>query len=109
MPTVRFRDRRIDCETGALLRSVLRNAGVTPHNGLADRLNCGGLGTCGTCAVAVAGPTDEPTARERRRLAVPPHDPDCGLRLACQTRVRGDLDVTKHDGFWGQHADTTDD
>jgi ferredoxin len=109
MPTVRFRDRTIDCSRGALLRTVLRDAGLTPHNGLADRLNCGGLGTCGTCAVGVEGATSDPTARERRRLDFPPHDPDDGLRLACQTRVRDDLDVTKHDGFWGQHVDEDED
>jgi ferredoxin len=109
MPLVRFRDREIECETGEILRDVLRDAGVTPHNGLADTLNCGGLGTCGTCAVAVEGSVSERNARERRRLSFPPHDPEDGLRLACQTRVRGDLTVTKHPGFWGQHVGTTGD
>lgn len=105
MPTVRFRGREIDCEEGQLLRDVLREAGETPHNGLADVLNCGGVGTCGTCAVEIEGEVGEPTTRERARLSVPPHDPDDGLRLACQTRVLGDLEVTKHDGFWGQHVE----
>jgi Na+-transporting NADH:ubiquinone oxidoreductase subunit NqrF len=67
-------------------------------------LNCRGHGSCGTCAVAVTGAVSEPTRRERLRLRVPPHDPDSGLRLACQARVLGDVRVEKHDGFWGQHT-----
>jgi ferredoxin len=105
MPTVHVRGQDVECETGSLLRDVMRDAGLSPHNGLADTVNCGGHGTCGTCAVAVEGPVSEPTARERRRLSFPPHDPDDGLRLACQTRVEGDLTVRKHGGFWGHHVD----
>ena len=105
MPTVRFRDREIECDEGEILRDVLLDAGETPHNGRSSLANCRGLGTCGTCAVEVDGEVSEPTSREQRRLSFPPHDPDAGLRLACQTRVQGDLTVTKHDGFWGQKVD----
>lgn len=107
MPTVTYRGAEVECEEGAVLRDVLLAAGLTPHNGAADSLNCRGFGTCGTCAVAVDGDADavsEPTARERRRLSFPPHDPDSGLRLACQTEVYGDIAVEKGDGFWGQHV-----
>ncbi|QPV63167.1 (2Fe-2S)-binding protein [Halosimplex litoreum] len=105
MPTVRYGDREIDCERGDALRDVLLDAGIVPHNGASKRVNCGGHGTCGTCAVAVDGPTSAPTARERWRLDFPPHDATADLRLACQTRVEGDLTVVKFPGFWGQHAD----
>ena len=105
MPTVSFRGREIDCETGAILREVLLAADETPHNGRSQLLNCRGHGSCGTCAVAVDGSVSEPTRRERLRLSVPPHDPDSGLRLACQTLVLGDVAVEKFDGFWGQHVD----
>jgi len=108
VPTVRFRGREIECAEGQLLREVLIEAGETPHNGRADLLNCRGLGSCGTCAVAVEGDCSEPTKTERGRLAVPPHDPDGGLRLSCQTRVRGDLTVEKHAGFWGQRVEDGD-
>lgn len=104
MPTVKFRNREIDCESGAVLRDVLLEAGLAPYNGRANQLNCRGLGSCGTCAVSVEGEGSEPTRIERTRLSVPPHDPESGLRLACQTRVEGDLVVDKHDGFWGQHV-----
>lgn len=103
MPTVQFRGREIECEAGEKLRDVLLRADESPHNGHANRLNCHGLGTCGTCAVEVSGEVSEPTRRERRRLDFPPHTPADGLRLACQTAVQGNLEVVKHDGFWGQH------
>lgn len=105
MPTVSFRDREIECEDGAVLRDVLLGADLSPHNGRADTLNCAGHGTCGTCAVAITGEVSDPGRHERLRLSTPPHDGDAGLRLACQTRVEGDVTVEKYPGFWGQHAD----
>ncbi|MFT4883552.1 MAG: ferredoxin [Natronomonas sp.] len=105
MPTVSFEGEEIECEEGATLRDVLLAAGTSPHNGRADLLNCRGHGTCGTCAVEIEGEVSDPTTREKTRLSVPPHDTDSGLRLSCQTAVRGDIEVTKHDGFWGQHID----
>jgi ferredoxin len=109
MPTVEFEGTEIDCEEGAILRDVLLAAGESPHNGRAGTVNCFGHGSCGTCAVEIEGNVSEPTVRERARLSVPPHDPDDGLRLACQTRVLGDLSVTKHGGFWGQTVESGSD
>lgn len=114
MPTVRFRGTEIECSEGAVLRDVLLDAGVSPHNDSADTLNCRGHGTCGTCAVEIQGsgegvdgsPLSEVGTVERGRLTVPPHDPESGLRLACQTRVYGDVVVTKHPGFWGHRVDS---
>jgi ferredoxin len=107
MPVVRYRGHEIECEPGAVLRDVLREAGVAPHNGRAGALNCRGHGTCGTCAVQIepADAVSGPDTRERVRLSAPPHDPDAGLRLACQATVIDDLRVTKYPGFWGHHAD----
>jgi len=105
MPTISYGGETVDCERGAVLRDVLREAGVAVHNGGAKQANCRGHGTCGTCAVTIEGATSEPTRRERWRLDFPPHDADAGLRLACQTRVEGDLTVAKFPGFWGQHTD----
>ncbi|EJN60127.1 2Fe-2S iron-sulfur cluster-binding protein [Halogranum rubrum] len=113
MPTVDFEGNRIECPEGSVLRDVLLAAGETPHNGRADVLNCREHGSCGTCAVelgTLAGDelaVSSPTKRERARLSFPPHSAeslDAGLRLACQTQVYGDLLVTKHGGFWGQHV-----
>ena len=104
MPLVRFRDRVIACHEGERLRDVLLRAGESPHNQGATLVNCRGFGTCGTCAVEVHGPLPPKTARERWRLSFPPHSPESNLRLACQIKVQGDLEVVKHDGFWGQHV-----
>lgn len=104
MPTVEFRGREIECVRGRILRDVLLEAGESPHNGRADWLNCRGHGTCGTCAVALEGEVSEPTAAEQRRFSIPPHDPEVGLRLSCQTCVEGSLVVRKYGGFWGQRV-----
>lgn len=105
MPTVTFRGQEIECEADAVLRDVLLEAGTPPHNGQANVLNCGGHGSCGTCAVDITGDVSDRGRRETVRLSVPPHDSDGGLRLACQTRVQGDVTVQKYPGFWGQHTD----
>jgi ferredoxin len=105
--TVRFKDQSIEVEDGQRLRSALLKAGLSPHNGNAQLLNCKGFGTCGTCAVEIRGPVEpaQPSSRERLRLGVYPHRTDSGLRLACQCRVKGDLEVVKHEGFWGQKVE----
>lgn len=105
MPVIDYQDTEIECERGTVLREALLAAGETPHNGGSKLLNCRGHATCGTCAVSVEGEVSDPESRERRRLSAPPHDPESGVRLACQTRVLGDVTVTKHPGFWGQHVD----
>lgn len=105
MPTVTFEGETVECEEGDELREVLLEAGLSPHNGKSNVLNCGGRALCGTCAVEVDGPASEMNRAERRRLSKPPHDIDAGLRLACQVEVRGDVEVRKYPGFWGQHVD----
>lgn len=108
MPLVHFMGRATECAAGTRLRDALLDAGLTPHHSAMTILNCHGLGTCGTCAVEVCGDpgaVTEPTAIERWRLSFPPHSADSGLRLACQCRVLGEVEVVKHPGFWGQHRD----
>ena len=101
MATIRFADRVIECPEGANLRVVLLRARVPLYTKVARAVHCRGHGTCGTCAVQVEGKVSEPTDAERRRLRLPPHHQDSGLRLACQVTVLGDLTVTKHPGFFG--------
>jgi ferredoxin len=101
MPTVQFRGEEIECKEGAVLRDVLLEADLTPHNGPANVLNCRGFASCGTCAVSVEGEVSDVGVREKARLLVPPHHPNYRLRLACQTRVEGDITVEKYPGMWG--------
>ncbi|WP_445974535.1 2Fe-2S iron-sulfur cluster-binding protein [Plectonema radiosum] len=65
-------------------------------------INCRGIGSCGTCAVAVQGEVSEPNWKEKTRLELPPHSSNNNRRLACQIKVNGNVRVTKYDGFWGQ-------
>jgi ferredoxin len=105
MPTVRFAGKAIECLAGANLRTVLLHARLPLYQSTARAIHCRGFGTCGTCAVRVTGRPSEPTAAERWRLAFPPHDREAGLRLACQVKVLGDLEVTKYGGLFGQRVD----
>jgi ferredoxin len=100
-----------DALDGETVRTAaLRRGLISPHNGRANLVNCRGLGTCGTCAVQIEGnvqPADRNT-REKLRLSFPPHGSSLTsstLRLACQVQVRGDIQVTKRNGFWGQYED----
>ncbi len=65
-------------------------------SGRAVEMPCGGMGTCGKCRVVVAGVLGEPTASEIRRLSS--EEIDSGVRLACQTRVLGEMIVTIPEG-----------
>lgn len=105
MPTVRFAGCSVECPHGANLRLVLIRARLPLYNSAARALNCRGHGTCGTCAVRIEGEVSEPSPAELRRLGYPPHRVESGLRLACQCKVLGDLEVTKHRGLWGQRSE----
>ena len=105
MPTVRFAGRSVECPAGANLRVVLLRARLPLYTRVARAVHCRGNGTCGTCAVRIEGPVSKPTPVELRRLRLPPHHPEAGLRLACQCSVQGDLVVTKHAGLFGQVTD----
>lgn len=53
---------------------------------------CGGRGFCGRCAVAVvAGKLTPPTQAEENKILA--GDRAQGLRLACQARIQGDVEV----------------
>jgi ferredoxin len=104
LPTIRFADQSVECPLGANLRVVLLRARLPLYTRVAEAIHCRGRGVCGTCAVRIEGPVSEPTELELRRLRLPPHQPDSGLRLACQCTVLGDVTITKHAGLWGQRV-----
>ena len=79
--------RRIEAACGDQLLSVLHGAGI----GIPAA--CGGSGTCGLCRVTVAGDgAGELQATERGLLS--PTERREHVRLACQTRLRGPVEVT---------------
>lgn len=101
MPKVTAQGKTFDCPVGSNLRKVLLDNKVDLYNGASKLINCHGLGTCGTCAVQVEGGVSPMEGKEKFRLGLPPHSVDRGLRLACQTKVMGDVSVTKYGGEWG--------
>ncbi len=102
MPSIKFQGKTINCNQGANLRQVLLENKLNLYNGNAKYINCMGIGTCGTCAVEIIGEVSAPNWKDRARRALPPHNPNKNRRLACQTKVLGNIEVIKYDGFWGQ-------
>lgn len=105
MPTVSFQGQTFNCEQGANLRKVLLEQKLELHNGNSKYINCRGLGSCGTCAVEIIGDVSEANWRDRTRRSLPPHNPEQNRRLACQTKVLGDIEVIKYAGFWGHKTE----
>ena len=106
MPIIQFQGQTITCDRGANLRRVLLENKLNLYNGNAKYINCRGIGTCGTCAVEIRGQVSAVTWQDKARRSFPPHDPHKNRRLACQTKVLGDIQVIKYDGFWGQGDNT---
>ena len=97
MPTVNFftEGKTVTCPEGANLREVAIQAGVNIYPGPAALLNCRGRGICGTCRVSL-----EPTKNAAPPSPKETFDPLTGknrlwanVRLACQCRVYGDIQV----------------
>ena len=102
MPIVTVQGKTFTCKDGANLRKVLLEHDINLHNGKSKLINCRGIGSCGTCAVEVRGKVNPANWKDRTRRSLPPHSLAHNRRLACQTKVLGDIEVIKYDGFWGQ-------
>ena len=77
--------REVFVPAGTLLSKAAAAAGQ------AVEMPCGGLGTCGKCKVQVSGVLDEPDSTQRRSLSK--QEIASGFRLACHTRIIGELRV----------------
>lgn len=100
MPTVKFtREKKsVECEKGENLRSLALKQSVQLYPGIKRILNCRGHGTCGECRVHVVKGMENlapKTFLERVRIALSwfkfGHEHE--VRLACQARVEGDVEV----------------
>lgn len=90
MPVIEYKGKEVECESGEILRDVLLRNDMSPHKGFTDTLNCGGHGTCGTCAIRVIeGPVKEDQRATRLKIAT--HENMNEVRLACQYEVTEDL------------------
>lgn len=111
MPKITFVKEKVTVEAqdGEDIRSVARKNGVQLYSGPHKVLNCMGMGACGSCNVSVKSGSDNCTPRtfcERivaKWLTPLPlflikilSNPQKDVRLACQTKVHGDVEVETH-------------
>lgn len=92
----------LTCQKENNLRQVLLKNDINLYDENAKYINCLGIGTCGTCAVEIKGEINPPNWKDKTRRSFPPHNSNRNLRFACQTKVLGDIKVSKYDKFWGQ-------
>ncbi len=100
MPTITFvnEKKEIQVPEGANLRQEALRAGVPLYPGINTIVNCHGMGSCGTCRVLISKGMEN-TGRmgllEKGRLGVSMAyiGNEETMRLACQTRVNGDITV----------------
>ena len=101
MPIITFvnEKKEIQVPAGANLRKEALQAGVALYPGIHKIANCHGFGTCGTCRVLVTKGMENIKPKgilESARLAVSLAyiGNESTMRLACQTKVNGDIAVT---------------
>jgi ferredoxin len=101
MPKITFANEKkeIQVPEGANLRREALQAGVALYPGIHKVVNCHGLGQCGACRVLVTKGMENCSPKgllERGRLGVSLAyiGNEETMRLACQTRVNGDITVT---------------
>jgi uncharacterized 2Fe-2S/4Fe-4S cluster protein (DUF4445 family) len=79
-------DQHLEVATGQSVRDVL------DLTDLRVRAACGGTGTCGACVVKlIGGAVSAPTVAEYMKLT--PDERATGTRLACQLRIKGDVEI----------------
>jgi ferredoxin len=108
MPKVTFVNEKVtaDAQEGEDIRSVARKNGVQIYSGPHKVLNCMGFGTCCSCNVIVKSGSENCTRKslmERINKWINPllgikllSNPEKEVRLACQTKVQGDVEVETH-------------
>lgn len=101
MPTITFANEKkeIQVPEGANLRKEALRAGVKLYPGVHAIVNCHGFGQCGSCRVLITKGMENTSRKgllESARLAVSlaAIGNEDTMRLACQTRVKGDITVT---------------
>ena len=106
MPTITFvnEKKEIQVPEGANLRKEALGAQVGLYPGIHKVANCHGFGTCGSCRVLVTKGMENTSPKglvESARLAVSLAyiGNESTMRLACQTRVNGDITVTTCPGM----------
>jgi ferredoxin len=108
MPTVKFVNEKVTVQVqdGEDLRSVARKNGVEIYSGPHKIVNCMGFGTCCSCNVIIRSGEKNCSRKGILESVWKWLNPLLGLkilsnadkdvRLACQTRVHGDVEVETH-------------
>ncbi|NOX54849.1 MAG: (2Fe-2S)-binding protein [Planctomycetes bacterium] len=112
MPVVKFIKEKVEVEVapGENVRTAAQRAGIEVHVGIRRWLNCRGLGLCAGCRVLIrqGGENVSPQGLWER-FNILRHPMACfhrigyekEFRLACLTKVFGDVDVeTQPDFNW---------
>lgn len=102
MPKIMAEGKTFAVAQATNLRAALIAHDVNLYSAGAKLLNCHGHGLCGTCLVHIEGAVSAPTKLETMRMALPPNSAHQERRLACQTKVLGDLRLIKYDGHFGE-------
>ena len=118
MPKVHFLRSGVEAEVpaGANLRQVALQHKVQLYPGINRVANCHGLASCGSCRVLLKEGTEKnagpKTFLEKLRLGMSYFAIGHGdeLRLACQTKVMGDMEVMERppanfSGVYGPEAE----
>lgn len=92
MPTVYFEaeNRKVEVPEGTTLRKAAQKAGVSVYGSVNKILNCRGFGLCGTDRVLVSPNECINPQTFLEKLSV---GEGAKVRLACQTKVAGDVVV----------------
>ncbi|MBW3542400.1 MAG: (2Fe-2S)-binding protein [Planctomycetes bacterium] len=119
MPKITFVNEKttVEVPAGSNLREAARQAGVEVYKGIFRTLHCPGLGMCTTCKVNIRKGAENVSPQSRWEKLNLLKDPlgffarigrEDTLRLSCQTRVNGDIEVETHppvnwhgEKFWG--------
>ncbi|MEZ6058728.1 MAG: 2Fe-2S iron-sulfur cluster-binding protein [Planctomycetaceae bacterium] len=108
MPTIKFVNEKVTVQAhdGEDIRSVARKNGVQLYSGPHKVVNCMGFGQCGSCNVIIRNGSQNCSKRsffERIGKWINPllglkmlSHPGQDVRLACQTKVNGDVEVETH-------------
>lgn len=119
MPTIKFlkEKKEIEVPEGSNLRKEARKAGIEIYPGIYKKINCRGLGLCCSCRMNVKEGQENLSRQglwEKLHLLINPFGffarlgNEKQLRLACQTKVNGDVTVETQpefnwhgEKFWG--------
>ena len=97
--------KEIEVPEGANLRDEALKAGIEIYPGINRVINCLGHGTCGTCRVLILNGTVKNTSSRtfiekiRFKFSFLNIGDEEEMRLSCQTRVLGDIEVFTKPGF----------